>query len=137
MGKVYVHPSYVEMQKAKARELKATTKVTTIDDINLEDLAVIIDKEAGLIKYGEKRYVEEYLRISADSCRKLGVAFIVENWVLVDFSRYFEVLSEDELRTFINYMMNCSSNGARILETLNMSAADMKDRISKMKDLGY
>lgn len=97
--------------------------------IMIDNMGVIVDKNAGLIKYGDVRkgmkecyinMVEKYL--------KCGFEDVANDLVYIEFDRYDGILSIEEICTLCNYMVMCSGTGSRLYKLLSMDEDDIKKR---------
>jgi hypothetical protein len=112
--------------------------IYTQDGIGIDNMAVIIDKDGGLIKYGDsEKYLDKYYSETISKYKKAGLDDIANDLLYVKFDRYDGVLSIDEICTFVNYMIMCSANGNKIVEILSMPVDEMKNKIEQLKEMDY
>lgn len=108
------------------------------DSIIIEELAFILDKEAGLMKWGEKENLDKYYQDMIKKYRSIpGLEEFADNQIYIDFSKYNTILTKEEICTLGNYIITVSANGRKIIEILNMNEAQMKEMISKLQELGF
>lgn len=108
------------------------------DGTIIEELAFIIDKEAGLIKYGEKERLYIYYQDMMKKYRSIpGLEEFADNHVYIEFDKYNSILTTEEICTFGNYVITCSVNGEKIVKMLNMSMPQLKEEILKLQKLGF
>ena len=104
----------------------------------IDNLAVVIDKEGGLMKWGERDNIKDYYNNAMEKYRAIpGLEEFANNQVYLEFDRYEGILSIEEICTFANYMIMCSANGSRIINILTMEESDMKKEIQRLKELGF
>lgn len=104
----------------------------------IEELAFILDKTGGMMRWGEKENVERHYTHMMKKYRAIpGLEEFADNLILISFDKYTTTLSNEDICTLGNYIINCSSNGEKILSILNMSKEDMVIYIKKLKEIGY
>lgn len=108
------------------------------DSIIIEELAFILDKEAGLMKWGEKENLDKYYQDMIKKYRSIpGLEEFTDNQIYIDFSKYNTILTKEKICTLGNYIITVSANGRKIIDMLSMNETQMKERISKLQELGF
>lgn len=121
----------------KVLEVKYGT-IYTNGGIGIDHIGVIIDKNSGLLKYGDStKDLNSYFLDMVSKYRKAGLSDIADDLVYIEFDRYDGILSIEEICTFVNYMVMCSANGERIMKMLNMDEENLKIEIKKLAEIGY
>ena len=106
--------------------------------IMINNMGVIVDKDAGLIKYGDvNKGIKECYTNMVDKYLKCGFEDMANDLVYIEFNRYDSILSIEEICTLCNYMVMCSGTGSRLYKLLSMDEDDIKKEIKKLRDLGY
>lgn len=112
--------------------------IYTEDGNGIDNMAVIIDKEAGLMKYGDsEKWVEKCYTEMIEKYKKAGLEEFSESLILVKLDRYNGVLTIEDICTLTNYMILCSSNGHRIMQILAMEESELKSEIENLRSYGY
>ena len=112
--------------------------IYTSGGIGIDHIGVIIDKNSGLLKYGDTtKNLKDYFIEMVSKYRKVGLSDIADDLVYIEFDRYDGILSIEEICTFVNYMVMCSANGERIMKMLNMDEENLKIEIKKLAEIGY
>ena len=108
------------------------------DSIIIEELAFILDKEAGLMKWGEKESLDKYYQDMIEKYRSIpGLEEFTNNQIYIEFSKYNTVLTKEEICTLGNYIITVSANGRKVIEMLNMTEAQLKEEINRLHKLGF
>lgn len=104
----------------------------------IEDIGFIIDKEGGLIKFGDNKDGElsEYFFDMISTYKKIGLSDIADGLFLVSFDKYQGILSIEEICTFSNYVFMCSNNGDTILKMMS-DVVFFKNKIKELSEIGY
>lgn len=121
-------------------ENKLTVKYGTIycNGIGIDNMAVIIDTDGGLLKFGDaERHMRTYYADMTEKYKKSGCGDMCDSLLYIEFDRYKGLLTIEEICTFVNYMRLCSANGERIVKMLNMNAPDIKSELKKLSEIGY
>ena len=66
-----------------------------------------------------------------------GLEEFTDNQIYIEFSKYNTILTKEEICTLENYIIEVSVNGRKIIEMLNINEVQMKERISKLQELGF
>lgn len=104
----------------------------------IEELAFVLDKECGLAKWGENTELKKYYQDMIQKYKSIpGLEEFADNYIYVSFDKYDTSLTSDEICTIGNYIINCSCNGNKIINMLNMSEIEMKEKINELKSLGF
>lgn len=104
----------------------------------IETMAVIIDKNASLLKYGDVQTgLYEYYNDMVEKYKKCGLDDIASDLIYVQFDRYEGTLTIEEICTFANYMVMCSCNGPTIYKMLHMDTDALKERLKSLSEYGY
>lgn len=103
----------------------------------VERLGAVIDTYGGLMKYGELDWLEDYFKEIVDTYIKAGFSQIAGELVLVEFDSYSNIISVEEICSLINYMIDCSGNGDRIMRIITSDETEIHKEIHKLKELGY
>lgn len=104
----------------------------------IETMSAVIDKNVSLLKYGDAKngLYDYYIKMIKDY-RKGGLEDIANDLVYIEFNKYEEILTIEEICTFANYMVMCSCNGQNIYKMLQMELNDLKDKINSLSKYGY
>lgn len=103
-----------------------------------EDIGVVLDKTAGLIKYGEfSQGLEEWYSLAIKKYSSYNMKNIVNDMFLFRFKDYKDILTIDEICILLNYIFMVSVNGDKVFTALNSSAKDLKLEIARLKELGF
>lgn len=106
--------------------------------IGIDNMAVVIDADCGLLKFGDaERNMRSYYNESIEKYKKAGLEDICNNLIYIEFDRYAGVLTIEEICTFVNYMRLCSANGKKILEMFEMDKSELKVRLRELNEMGY
>lgn len=104
----------------------------------IDNMAVIIDKQAGLMKYGDvDKDMDKYYTEMISKYKKAGFDDMCDNLVYIKFDRYDGILTIEEICTFVNYMLMVSANGNKIMNMLSMSTDEIKSEIARLQNLGF
>lgn len=104
----------------------------------IEELAFVLDKDCGLVKWGENDRLKKYYIETINKFKSIpGLEYFADNYVYLSFDKYSTILTQEEICTFGNYIIGCSVNGEKILSMLNMSESEMKNSIRELKELGF
>lgn len=104
----------------------------------IDNMTVIIDKDTGLLKYGEaNRGMDKIFNDMVSKYNKAGLDDIANSLILVKFDRYDGILSIEEVCTFSNYMTMCSGNADIIMKMLFMDEKELKEKIKVLAEIGY
>ena len=121
----------------KIFEVKYGT-IYTKNGVGIDNLAVILDKNSSVLKYGDvSKGMKSLYEDMVSKYKKVGLHDIAQDLIYLEFDRYNGVLSIDEICTFANYMMLVSANGKTIVNMLSMSANDLKKRLKELSELGF
>jgi hypothetical protein len=101
----------------------------------IENPSVIIDKDVGLMKWGSD--LDDYYMTVTNKYKSVGFDDMADNLILIKFEGFDGLLSKEEICTFMNYMILCSSNGEALMKMLNMDGKDLKLEIEKLHSYGY
>lgn len=112
--------------------------IYTRSGMGIDNLAVILDKNSGLIKYGDSsRGMKEIFNDMVSKYKQLGLEDMANDLVLLEFDRYDGILSIDEICTFANYMIMVSANSQNIFKMLSMEEIELKKRLKEFSALGF
>lgn len=112
--------------------------IYTENGIGIDNMAVILDKKAGLMKYGDSEcYLEKYYEEMIEKYKRVGLEDVAADLLLVKFDRYNGILNIEEICTLVNYMILCSANGEYLMKLLNMDEPTLKTEIQKLKEYEY
>lgn len=105
----------------------------------INNLGVVVDKTVGLIKYGDCSYnfLENWYENAIEKYKKVGFNDVANDIILYKFDRYNGALTIDEICTFLNYMVQVSSNGERIFQMLNKDINLLKEDLKGLAELGF
>lgn len=113
--------------------------IYTQDGIGMDNIAIIFDKSAGLLKYGdtEKSDIKEYYNVIQNQFRQLGLNDDADDILYIEFDRYKNALTIEEICTFLNYILMVSANSKRIFNMLSMAADEIKKELNRLSELGF
>lgn len=104
----------------------------------IESMAVILDKNASVLKYGSAdNGLYDYYTEMVAKYRKIGLEDMANDLIYIEFDKYNDILTKEEICTFVNYMVLCSCNGQKIYQMLQMSPSQLKEEIKKLAGFGY
>lgn len=104
----------------------------------IDNLAVILDRSSGLLKYGDStKGMISIFNDMVSKYKEVGLENMANDLVLLQFDRYNGVLSIDEICTFANYMIMVSANSETIFKILNMNEYEFKNKIKELSELGF
>lgn len=106
-----------------------------INGERVNHLSALIDKASGIFKYGEKEYVQDYFDKLTTLYRGAGFVDIAENFKLIDFEG--STLNNEEIATFLNYMIEVSANSENINKMLDMDEEELKGKLKMLGSLGF
>lgn len=108
------------------------------DGIGFANLAVILDKNGGLLKYGDvSRGMKEVFEDIVNKYKKAGLEEMANDLFYIEFDRYEGVLTIEEICTFLNYMILVSANGENLMKMLSMNEKDLKKKLKELNELGF
>lgn len=108
------------------------------NSIIIEELAFILDKKAGLVKWGEKEIVYKCYQDIIKKYNSIpGLEEFADNHIYIEFGKYNTILTKEEICTLGNYIITVSANSNKVIEMLNMTEAQLKEKISKLKEVGF
>lgn len=111
--------------------------IYTEGGIGIDNMSVILDKTVGLMKYGDKEWIEEYFDEMVAKYRTAGFENMADNLMVVHFDRYDGSLDIEAICTFVNYMILCSGNIHKIMSMFGMTQEHLLEEIKKLKEFGY
>lgn len=105
----------------------------------INNLGIVVDKSTGLLKYGDcdNDFLESWYKDIVEKYKKVGFDDIARDIILYKFDRYNGVLTIDEICTFLNYMVQVSSNGERIFQMLNKDINSLREDLKGLSELGF
>lgn len=137
---MYVLKIFVTMEEIMNNVCKVENGKLYMSKLNVvyDDIAVVLDKKGGLIKYGEySKGLAEWYNVAIQEYSILKMQDMIDSMFLFRYKDYKDILTIDEVCVLLNYMIMVSGNGDRIVTALNSSAHDLKLEIEKLKQLGF
>jgi len=104
----------------------------------IDNMCIIVDKEMGsIMKYGdaETSDIKQYYTTMCSRYNELGFSDMAESLVFIEFDRYKEQLTIEEICTIVNYGMNCHNK--IFMDLFDMEISVLHKRISELKEFGY
>lgn len=118
-------------------EVKFGTIFNGKTGIAIDNMAIIVDSDAGMMKYGEYETIEKYYQTLVEKFSQAGHQEYVKGLILISFNRYEGILTIDEICTLINYILLSSANGEQITRLMSLDKDALKAEIAKLKNYGY
>lgn len=103
----------------------------------IDNIAFVIDKNGGMLKWGEKEQVKKYFDESVKKYKISGLQFMIDDLLYIELDRYEGILSIDEICTLSNYIIDCSGNPSIVTRMFSMDTDSLKTEIERLKELGY
>lgn len=104
----------------------------------IDNLAMIYNIYDGYVhKYGEnKDELKDYYESIVSSYRAFGLNKLADSHIYLEFDRYNDSLTIEEICTFANYLItvNANLNARRMLD---LDIKDLKNEIIKLKEFGF
>lgn len=111
--------------------------IYTQDGIEIDNMAVIFSKYAGIMRYGDTVELREYYNKMKKEYIDIGFSNKAEELILIEFDKNEGTLNTDEICIFVNYMVMCSSNANRIMQLMNMDEDTLKNELIELKRWGF
>lgn len=111
--------------------------IYTKDGRMIETMTLLLSKQDGLLKYGNKEAIEKVYKDRIDAYTTLNLTDDIEDLFLLEFDRLEGVLTAEEICTLVNYMILTSANGTNIMELIHLEEGRLKARIEGFKVCGY
>lgn len=103
----------------------------------IDNISMIVDKQGGLVKYGNKEFVEKEYKDMLEAYIRSGFKYMCDTLIFVDFSNYRNILTLKQVGTFVNYALMVSANGEKILSILSKQKEDMREEIYDLVKAGF
>lgn len=107
--------------------------------ICIDNMAVIYDTEIGcLLKCGDlDKSIRGYYDKIITRYNEMGFIHEARSINLIRFDRYEGCLSVEEICTFVNYMLMCTSIKDTVNAMLLMGEEELKRKLNKLAEIGY
>lgn len=119
-------------------EVKDEKVYMTKLNIFYEDIGIVLDRAAGLIKYGEfSKGLDDWYNAAVKRYTMFNMEYMVKDMFLFRFENYKNILTIEEICILLNYIFMVSSNGDKIFAALNGDTEYLKLEIARLKELGF
>ncbi len=111
--------------------------IYTQDGIEIDNMAVIFSKYAGIMRYGDTAELRKYYNDVKESYISAGLYDMLEGLIFVEFDKNKTIITTEEICVLVNYMVMCSCNATRITQLMSMDEYKLKDELNKLREYGF